>query len=108
MTQRDISSSGIEGQIILRPISPIERSGTPNERPYQATVTVLDANGQTVTQFQTDANGRFRVNLKPGTYTLRPESSGTYPLAARQTVTVTDQQFAHVQIAYDTGIRSPR
>jgi len=108
MNQLDSSDSGIEGQIMLRPISPIARPGMANERPYEAHVTVLDANGQPVTHFHSDADGRFRVPLKPGTYTLRPESSGTYPLTTKQTVIVLAQQFAHVQIAYDTGIRSPR
>jgi hypothetical protein len=42
MNQLNALGSGIEGQVILRPISPIERPGMVNYRLYQATLTVLD------------------------------------------------------------------
>jgi hypothetical protein len=105
MNDRDALDSGIEGQIIIRPIRPLELPGVANHRPYQATVTVLDQQGHPVTQFHSDAEGQFRVGLPPGVYTLRPESSGSHPHAAKQTVTVSDMQFTHVLIAYDSGIR---
>jgi Carboxypeptidase regulatory-like domain len=98
-------NSGIEGQVSYGPISPIARPGVNNSRPYQATVTVLDQNGQTVTQFQSNADGTFRVSLKPGRYTLRPEAPGTYPHAAQQVVTVSAGKFTQVRIYYDSGIR---
>ncbi|MBI1744100.1 carboxypeptidase regulatory-like domain-containing protein [Candidatus Acetothermia bacterium] len=105
MSRTNPPDSGIEGEIILRPISPVERPGMVNSRPYQATVTVLDANGQTVTQFQSDVKGHFQINLPPGTYTLRPESPSSHPFARQQTVTVSEKVFTRVLIAYDSGIR---
>jgi hypothetical protein len=100
-----VDRGGIEGRIILRPISPIEQPGMANYRPYQATVSVTDQRGQTVTQFQSDLNGRFRLPLEPGTYTLRPESPGPLPYATDQDVTVSEGQYTEVLIVYDSGIR---
>jgi hypothetical protein len=100
-----VDRGGIEGRVIIRPISPIEQPGIANYRPYQATVSVMDQRGQTVTQFQSDLNGRFRLPLEPGKYTLRPESAGPLPYAAEQAVTVSEGQFTEVLITYDSGIR---
>ena len=104
-----VDRGGIEGRVIIRPISPpispTVRPEGANYRPYQASVSVMDQRGQTVTQFQSDLNGRFRLPLEPGRYTLRPESPGPLPSAAEQTVTVSEGQFTEVLIAYDSGIR---
>jgi hypothetical protein len=104
-----VDRGGIEGRVIIRPISPpispTVRPEGANYRPYQATVSVMNQRGQTVTQFQSDLNGRFRLPLEPGKYTLRPESPGPLPSAAEQAVTVSEGQFTEVLIAYDSGIR---
>ena len=76
-----------------------------SNRPYQAAITVLNPNGQVVTQFQTDTNGHLQIALEPGTYTLRPESTGPYPFAKEQTATIIRGQFTPVAIVYDNGIR---
>jgi hypothetical protein len=75
------------------------------DKPYQATITVLDANGLQVAQFQTDAEGRFQIGLAAGEYTLRPESATPLPYAAEQVVTVVEGQFTQVTITYDSGLR---
>lgn len=105
MNQLNPLSSGIEGQVSFGPTSPVVRPGMVNYRPYQATITILDEEGQTVTQFQSDVDGTFRVSLKPGRYTLIPESPGPRPHAAKQTVTVSEGEFTQVRINYDSGIR---
>jgi hypothetical protein len=110
--RRDVNAvdrGGIEGRVIIQPISPpisptIRPEGA-NYRPYRASVSVMDQRGQTVTQFQCDLNGHFRLPLEPGRYTLRPESPGPLPRASEQTVTVSEGQFTEVLITYDSGIR---
>lgn len=98
--------SGVVGQLTIGPLSPVERRGTINYRPYEGTVTVLDQEEKIVTQFRSSADGSFRISLKPGIYTLRPEATGRpYPRAAKQTVKVANGQFTQVRITYDTGIR---
>jgi hypothetical protein len=105
MNQLTAQPSGIEGQVIIRPLSPIERPGMVNYRAYHATVTVLNEKGEIVTNFQSGPDGQFRVNLPPGTYILRPESSRSIPRAPKQTVTVSADTFTEVRITYDSGIR---
>ncbi|MBI4769818.1 MAG: carboxypeptidase regulatory-like domain-containing protein [Chloroflexi bacterium] len=99
-------SSGIEGQILIGPACPVVQIGSPcPDQPFQATVNVLSTAGAQVLQFQSDARGRFRVALPPGSYVLRPESPGGPTRAPEQTVTVQPGAFAQVTITYDSGIR---
>jgi Carboxypeptidase regulatory-like domain len=99
------SESGISGEVIIRPVRPHATIGEQNLEPYQATVEVIDPNGRPVASIQSDPEGKFRIGLPPGTYTLRPQSSGSYPRASTQTVVVEPRNFTQVRIIYDTGIR---
>ena len=102
------TTNGIQGQVLIGPMcpGPAVQAGTPcPDQLFQATMTVLDLKGEKVTQFQTDAEGRFRVPLDPGTYALVPESSGGIPWALQQTVTVTSEQFTPVTVTYNSGIQ---
>lgn len=100
--------SGIQGQVLIGPTcgGPIRVGATEcADKPYQATLTILDANGLQVTQIQTDAEGRFQISLPPGTYTLRPESDTPLPYAPEQVITVLEGHFTQVTITYDSGLR---
>ena len=97
--------SGITGMVTLGPISPVQREGEPNDKPYSATIIIKDHAGAIVTQVQSGADGRFTVNLPPGTYTLEPVNGNPLPRAGTQDVTIQPHTFAEVTISYDTGIR---
>ena len=100
------ADTGVAGQILIGPRCPVVQEDTPcPDQPYQATLTVLDQSGQPVAQFKSDAQGKFRVSLSPGVYTLRPESSDNFTRAAEQSVVVTSGQYTLVTITYDSGIR---
>ncbi|MBI1893255.1 MAG: carboxypeptidase regulatory-like domain-containing protein [Candidatus Rokubacteria bacterium] len=98
-------ASAVEGKVSIRPVRPVERKGVPNQRPYQARITVLDPTGREVAAVDSDADGKFRIALPPGTYVLRPESSGLYPRASEQRVEVGPNSVSRVEIVYDSGIR---
>lgn len=98
-------TSGIEGRVAIRPVRPVERRGVTNQRPYQAKITVLDAAGRDVASVESDAEGRFRLLLPPGSYVLRPESPGPYPRASEQRVQVRRNDMTQVEIVYDSGMR---
>jgi len=101
-------ASGIAGQVFIGPTcgGPVKAGSTEcADKPYQATIMVLDSTGQLVTQFTTDAEGRFNVPLQPGAYTLHPESNGKLPAAADQNITVLSGQLLMVTITYDSGMR---
>ncbi len=97
--------SGIEGMVTLGPLSPVDRQGVSNERPYQATLVVKNKHGKTVATVQSGADGKFSVGLHPGDYHIIPQSQGKYPRAAEQDVTVRPREYTSVKIHYDTGIR---
>jgi hypothetical protein len=101
----DAASGGIEGRVVIRPVRSVERRGVSNQRPYQAKITVLDRAGREVTAVESDADGRFRVLLPPGSYVLRPGSPGAYPRAAEQRVLVRAHDMTQVEIVYDSGMR---
>ncbi len=101
-------SSGIDVSVTEGPMCPgpvaVGKNECPNQ-PYQATITVFDANNHKVSEFQTDTAGYFKLSLAPGTYVLHPESPKPLPRAADQTVTITAGQYTQVKIVYDTGMR---
>ncbi len=106
-SQPAANSSGIEGQILIGPAcpGPVSAANPCPDQPYQATVRVLDAAGRLVTEFESDAQGRFRVPLPPGAYTLEPQSPGALPHAGPQSVTVAAGQYTTLTLTYDSGIR---
>ncbi len=101
-------SSGIEGLVTIGPTCPVERIDTPcPDKPYQATIVVNDEGGNEVARGQSGEDGRFKVVLAPGTYTLEPQASsqGGYPFAKEQQVEVQAGAFTQVSIQFDSGIR---
>ena len=100
------TTSGVEGQALIGPMCPVMQIGNPcPDKPFQATITVLDKSRRKVIDFQSDAQGNFKVGLKPGTYILVPASTNAMTRAPEQTVTVIEGQFIRVAIHYDSGIR---
>jgi inhibitor of cysteine peptidase len=101
-----IQESGIEGEVWIGPISPVSKPGEPNSRPYSAVIGVRRiSEGRIVAEVTSDAEGRFRIALVPGTYLLEPQQGRPLPRASTQEVTVVAGQFTHVRIDYDSGIR---
>jgi hypothetical protein len=103
--EKTMATSGIEGQVSFGPTSPLARPGIPNYRPMQARITVLTAEGKVIGQFETDADGRFRMEISPGSYTLHPEPSGGHDRVADRRVTVPVGEMVKVGINYDSGMR---
>jgi hypothetical protein len=99
------TGSGINGLVTIGPVSPVERPGVSNDAPYQATIVVRNADGDSVATVRSGADGRFSVNLAPGTYMLEPQSPGMLPVAQPQEVTVAPHRYTEVTVSYDSGIR---
>jgi len=100
--------NGITGQILISPncAGPVTLDNPDClDKPYQASVLVLDSSGSLVTVFESDSQGFFKVTLPPGSYTLQPENGNPYPKAAEQTVIVQEGAFTPVTINYNTGMR---
>jgi len=100
--------SGVEGQAVLSPSHPGPiRPGEPSTTPYKTTIVVRDAASKEVAHVETDSEGRFRIKLAPGTYTIGgPQRSGRFlPRAGEETVTVEPGKYARVTIHFDSGMR---
>ena len=102
------ANTGIEGQVLIGPMCPVVRQGQEcPDQPYQATLTILTSEGRKVTQFNTDADGRFHLPLAPGTYILHPQTPQNQPMpvAAEQTFRAVEGQFIQIKVIFDSGIR---
>ena len=102
-------TSGIKGIVMIGPISPVEKEGEINEKPYSgAVILIMDSTGKKeIASVKSDQNGRFEIYLAPDTYQLLPQTPDKQPLpvAEPQTVVVTANKFTEVTIPYDSGIR---
>jgi hypothetical protein len=102
------TGTGIQGIVEAGPTCPVERIDSPcPPHPMAATLVVHDAGGAEVTRVQSGADGRFKVDLPPATYTLVGLASGPsrFPRPIPTTVTVTAGSYTAVTVQYDTGIR---
>ena len=100
------SDSGIEGRVLVGPQCPVEVAGSPcPDRPASVRLVISKQNShESVASVTSDADGRFRVALTPGAYTIIPLSQGPGP-GAPQDVTVRRHAFTKVTVRIDSGIR---
>jgi hypothetical protein len=99
------ASQGIVGIVLIGPSCPVQPSdGSCPPQPYSALITIRRS-GDVVTLVRSDADGRFRVGLKPGRYEIVPESGDPFPHASPQDVDVVVDAFSEITVLFDTGIR---
>jgi hypothetical protein len=102
-------TSGIEGRATIGPLCPVEVVGSPcPDAPFVATITVRRADGDPVTHAETGDDGRFRIPLPPGTYTIEAEPlppGGIARMLPVDPVTVRSGAYTTVPISFDSGIR---
>jgi hypothetical protein len=103
----EILNSGIEGIITIGPITPVQKVGEINYKPYKTTVIVKSENGlNQITEFSSGDDGSFKVYLKPGSYVIESQkTSSPFPILKPVNVEVKENQFSKVNISFDTGIR---
>jgi len=100
--------TGIQGTVLVGPTCPVERINSPcPPHPIAATIVVTDENGTEVTRFHSGADGRFKVDLAPGTYTLVGLTVGSsfLPRPIPTSIIVTQGAYTAVTVQYDSGIR---
>jgi hypothetical protein len=104
--QAVVTDGGVQGQVWIGPVSPVEQEGQPNERPYSATLDIARASdGKVVAKTTSSADGSFRVALAPGRYILEPVNGDPLPVAPSQPFSVDSGRFTTVRVDYDSGIR---
>ena len=103
--------SGIVGLVRLGPRCPVETSSSPCGARPAAGSTVAAARGRpvgsrvggrVVGRTTTDADGRFRIGLRPGTYVVTADAGlSCRPVSVR----VVAGDFSTIDLTCDTGIR---
>ena len=100
------SSTGIEGVIMISPSRPGPiRKDTPSTAPAQNVHFVVKNGDAPVTSFTTDGEGRFRVSLPPGHYTVLREDPGARIGHWRFEADVKSGEMTKVQWVADSGMR---
>jgi hypothetical protein len=99
-------ATGVAGVALVGPMCPVIREGTPcPDRPWEGTVVVRTPSGAEVARVDTDAEGRFAMDLPPGEYLVVSLTTGVLPAPASVEVTVVAGQVAQVELLLDSGIR---
>ena len=103
-------SGTVAGLVLAGPVCPVVQSPPDPacaDRPVVGAVIVaLDASGREVARASSGADGRYRIPLPPGTYTLVPQPvDGFMGTASTVIVEVRTGSTTMADLAYDTGIR---
>ena len=102
------AGTGIQGVVQSGPTCPVERINSPcPPHPLAATVVVRDAAGHEVARTHSGADGHFKLEVAPGTYTVVGLTIGSsmLPRPIPTTATVTAGSYTTVTVEYDSGIR---
>ena len=105
-----VRTGRLEGIAVAGPTCPVvtdpPQSGC-EDRPVEgARLIIVSEEGDEVTTATTGADGRFEVDLRPGTYEVQPQPvDGLMHTAEPVTAVVTIGDPAEITISYDTGIR---
>jgi hypothetical protein len=97
------TDSGIAGKATIGPTCPLEQPGQPPcVASYNGPVVVMHG-ARTITTFRTNTDGTFKMNLKPGRYTLT--SAGVRPTLQPVEVIVRPHAYTTIDLEFDSGIR---
>lgn len=96
----------VSGSVTASPTCPVERPNHPcPPAPASANVQATNSHGRVVASTQTDAKGRYQLQLRGGTYTLAAVTPHVFPRCSPMSVTVRASDSYRVDISCDTGIR---
>jgi hypothetical protein len=99
------AGTGIRGVVMLGPTCPVENTASPcPDRPFQGEVVATASDGSTTTA-STDAQGRFTMNLRAGTYVVVAAPPSDPPTPIPRTVQVQTGSYTSVTLEVDSGIR---
>jgi hypothetical protein len=100
------TASGVEGSIRIGPVQggPI-RPGSRATQPLAAAEFVVRQNGKVITTFRTDAEGKFRLSLSPGHYSVMRKEAGKIGFFGPFEFDVVPGKMKTVDWECDSGIR---
>jgi hypothetical protein len=100
-------TSGIRGVVLLGPTCGAQAAdASPCVTPYAAELVITDESGTTVGRISSGTDGQFEIALPPGSYVIQPSpGQDGVPFAIPVPVTVVADDYAAVEVDYDSGIR---
>jgi hypothetical protein len=105
-TPSAVATGTLTGRVIAGPTCPVERPGHPcPPRPVSATVQAKTYTGRTVASTHTDKDGRYRLKVPVGTYTIVAVTPKPFPRCSPVSVAVSANHETRAGISCDTGIR---
>ena len=101
--------SGVAGRTMVDGGCPVEIEASPcPQKPVSARITVtLAGTGASVTVITSDAEGRFRVGLTPGSYVLSAANltGSPYPRSSPVNIVVHSGSYTTLTLLFDSGIQ---
>jgi hypothetical protein len=94
----------LHGTVTRGPITPVCKAGTPCDGPAAKTTLYFTGVGKKWVAV-TDAKGRYRIVLAPGTYSVRTDQKPFGRVTTPSTVRVIANRDRVVNFFFDTGIR---
>ena len=101
-------TSGISGVVLLSPTCAVQAAdASPCVTPYAAKLVITDENGTVVGTVNSGTDGHFEIALPPGNYVIQPANgpNGVPFATSAIPVTVVADDYAVVEVDYDSGIR---
>jgi len=103
-------NSGMTGVVLLGPICPVAPVGDKScaDKPYVTKVLVMRAGSTKISPFvtaKTDKQGRYKVELPPGKYSVQAVGGSPLPYCEAKSVTIKSNEMLAVNFSCDTGIR---
>jgi hypothetical protein len=100
------SQSGLRGVVTRGPTAPMCVAEAPCTEPAKNVTLVFSRSDHVAGRVVTDGQGRYRLRLAPGLYSVRrAASSGLDNRLDPNRVRVSPRRFIHVDFSIDTGIR---
>ena len=98
--------SGLFGTVLISPAQPVCVVGEPCTAPDKNDVLAFWQRGRRVGRTRTSAEGRYRISLAPGRYTVTAKRKSTLGRGLEPThVVVPRARYRRVDFSVDIGIR---
>jgi hypothetical protein len=102
----DESLVRVDGRVLRGPTQPVCQVNVSCEAPFSAGFSVQQS-GRVIVRFRSDADGRFSIQLAPGSYVVVPDADAPINAPQQQTrpITVPAGTSTTIELSFDTGIR---
>jgi hypothetical protein len=99
------TASGLRGIVLRGPITPVCTAEQPCDAPARGFTLVFSRRSEVAGRVTTDSDGRYRIRLAPGHYSVRIGRTGSFKVPDPSSARVRTGRFIRADFKIDTGIR---